>query len=421
MSEERDKIEELQRCLIHQQSYIDYLQARLRDNYISFNEMLNIYADDNRKLKPSGEDLARTQPIKKEHITPDHVRFFYSLFKGRRDVYSKRGGRPNPKTGKVGYYTQCWNFWKAGICPKQAGEKIACSDCSNQHYKELLGGVLMEHLKGEKEDGSDVIGLYAMMPDETCNFLVFDFDYHSEELETAECDWIDEVQALRQICQELEVPVLVERSRSGKGAHVWLFFQEPISAKLARLFGTALLTKGAESVNLKSFRSYDRMIPAQDHLPAGGLGNLIALPLQGSSLKNENSAFVDERWIAYPNQWQQLYKVKKIAPSFVSDKIAEWSANGILGQLSCLQDHDEISAPDAKPWAKKVALFNPADADGDIIITIANRIYIHKNKLKPRLQNQIRRLAAFSNPKYYKNLAMGFSIRGISGNARNFL
>ncbi len=414
MSAHYDEIEELQKRLTHLQSYVDYLQVRLRDNYISFNEMRTVYTDENSTLKPADENPPQIQTIDKEDITPNHVRFFYSLFKGRRDVYSKRGGRPNPKTGKVGYYTQCWNFWKSGICPKQAGEKVACSACSKQRYKELMGGVLMEHLKGEKEDGSDVIGLYAMMPDETCNFLVFDFDYHTEELDSNEYDWIDEVQALRQICLELGVPVLVERSRSGRGAHIWIFFQEPIPAKIARQFGSALLTKGAESVSLKNFRSYDRMIPAQDHLPAGGLGNLIALPLQGAALKNANSAFVDERWHAYTNQWQELHNIKKIAPSFVSDKIEEWSTNGILGQLSCLQRDDEILDPDAKPWEKQKPRFNQADADGDICITLANRIYILQNNLKPRLQNQIRRLAAFGNPKYYKNQAMGFSTNGIS-------
>lgn len=129
-----------------------------------------------------------------------------------------------------------------------------------------------------------------MFEDETCNFLVFDFDNHDDEsilddLANSDNEWINEVNAMKEICKNNGVPVLLERSRSGKGAHIWLFFDEPISAKEARKFGTALLTKGAETVNLKNFKSYDRMLPAQDYLSHGGLGNLIALQLQGQALK----------------------------------------------------------------------------------------------------------------------------------------
>lgn len=152
----------------------------------------------------------------------------------------------------------------------------------------------MQHLTGAREDCSDVIGVYPMLPDETCNFLVFDFDNHDDTTngdDYANTDelWREEVNALREICRIYGVDILTERSRSGKGAHIWMFFQEPVPARTARLFGTALLTKGAESVNQKSFRTYDRMLPAQDHMPVGGLGNLIALPLQGQALKKGNS------------------------------------------------------------------------------------------------------------------------------------
>lgn len=394
-------------------AYIEYLQAKLRDNYIRFEPM---------RTPVTGTQTATgmseiTQPIIHEEITPEHVQLFYSLFRGRRDVYSKRGTRPNPKTGKTGYYTQCWNFWKAGVCPKQAGEKIACSTCANQQYKELMGGAVMAHLKGEREDAGDVIGIYPILSDESCNFLAFDFDHHDAELEQDSTSWIDEVQSLRKICEHLNVPTLVERSRSGNGAHVWLFFQEAIPAKMARQFGTALLTKGAESVNLSNFRSYDRMIPAQDHLPAGGLGNLIALPLQGQALKQSNSAFVDEHWLAYPDQWQELRlaKIKKITTLFITKKIEEWTKDGLFGQLSNIQHEiQDLNDPDSKPWEKRKHRFHQEDVEGAVDITLANRIYIHQGNLKPRLQNQLRRLAAFSNPKFYKNQAMGFSTHGIS-------
>ena len=197
-----------------------------------------------------------------------------------------------------------------------------------------------------EEDCSDVIGVYPLLPDETCNFLVFDFDNHDDntngdDFANADERWREEVNALREICRINEVDILTERSRSGKGAHIWIFFQEPVQARIARLFGTALLTKGAESVNQKTFRTYDRMLPTQDCLPEGGLGNLIALPLQGRALRDGNSAFIDEEWNVYPNQWQQLRRVRKLSKEFIEEKINEWSEGGILGALSGMEESEE--------------------------------------------------------------------------------
>lgn len=338
-----------------------------------------------------------------EEITKDHVRFFYRMFKGRMDVYSKRAGKPNAKTGKTGYYTQCWNFWKDGVCPKKNGAKVKCGDCPNQKYKQLTGTDLMNHLMGIKEDCSDVIGMYPMFPDESCRFLVFDFDNHEENSilddgANTGTEWIEEVDTMRAICKQNGVDALVERSRSGKGAHIWIFFEEALPAYIARRFGDALLIKGAESVNQKTFKYYDRMIPAQDHLPAGGLGNLIALPLQGRALRKGNSAFVDEEWNAYPNQWQRLQKVKKVSKSFVEESIKEWT---------------EIESSEEKPWDKKKTKFRKDDVEGMLEITLANQFFINVENIKPRMQNQLRRMAAFSNPEFYKKQAMGFAVRGI--------
>ncbi|WP_303867553.1 hypothetical protein [Acetobacterium wieringae] len=414
--ENKDKVIcELQEKILLLESKVEYLQGILLNANIPYEVSLN----NETKSRTADSDNNQGARIIKEEITRSHFRFFYSMFKGRTDVYSKRGGKPNLKTGKTGYYTQCWNFWKDGLCPKKNAKKIKCGECRNQNYKQLRGEVIMQHLIGEKEDGSDVIGLYPMLQDETCNFLVFDFDNHDEkskvdDFANTDDEWIDEVNAMRSICQFNNVNVLVERSRSGKGAHIWLLFEEPILAATARKFGTALLTKGAESVNQKSFKSYDRMLPAQDHMPEGGLGNLVALPLQGQALKNGNSAFIDENWNAYPDQWQVLKSTSKISKAFIEGKINEWSADGLLGMLaedmSGTTEKSDNSI--SKPWEKKNKNFVLADAEGILDITMANQIYIDTRNVKPRLQNQIRRLAAFSNPEYYKNQAMRFGTRG---------
>jgi len=428
MEENREQtIERLRKQVTALQERVRYLEETLDEAGIFYD----------RHCIESGEGTECTEKIQEreesqknqgsriipEIITKDHAKFFYSMFKGRTDVYSKRAAKPNAKTGKTGYYTQCWNFWKDGLCPKKKGVQIKCADCANQRYKQLTGDDLMNHLLGAKEDCSDVIGIYPMLSNETCNFLVFDFDNHEndnlldDDANTGN-GWVEEVNSMRMICIQNDVDVLVERSRSGKGAHIWIFFAEPIPASTARKFGDALLTKGAESVNQKTFQSYDRMLPAQDHMPAGGLGNLIALPLQGKALREGNSAFIDENWNACPDQWKQLQTVKKLSKASVEEKIKAWNHSALNFLAEDLGGERENSAEDgekekSKPWEKKEKRFDIADVDGILEITKANQIFVNNTNLKPRMQNQIRRLAAYSNPQYYKNQAMGFSVRGI--------
>ena len=207
-------------------------------------------------------------------ITRNHARQFFSYFWGRLDVYSKRS--QNKATGKAGYYPQCDNFWKKGVCPKASGLKVKCKDCNYRCWTRLEGTQIENHLRGIKDDASDVIGIYPLFPDGTCRLLVFDFDNHdkgadAQDYANTDDSWIGEVNALREIGIQNEIPMLVERSRSGRGAHVWIFFNAPIQAVLVRKFGFALLEKGAESVNMTSFRFYDRLLPSQDYLEEGCL------------------------------------------------------------------------------------------------------------------------------------------------------
>ena len=170
----KDKtIAELQQQIKQLESKVNYFRGLLDDAKIPYAET---DIENEKIVSPNKSQVNQGSRIIPERITPEHAKYFYSIFKGRMDVYSKRSGKPNPKTGKTGYYTQCWNFWKDGLCPKKDGKKIKCSECQNQKYKQLSGNIIMEHLKGERLDGSDVIGLYPMFPDETCNFLVFDFE-----------------------------------------------------------------------------------------------------------------------------------------------------------------------------------------------------------------------------------------------------
>ena len=199
------------------------------------------------------------------------------------------------------------------MCHKKIKDGINCKDCKNRSYKAITKKDILNHLQGNAYNASDVIGVYPLLSNGTCRFMVFDFDNHDKDAEekdfaNADDTWVEEVESMREICVLNGIEPLVERSRSGRGAHVWIFFDKPIAASFVRKFGFALLDKGAEQINLKSFKYYDRMLPAQDSLPEdSAVGNLIALPLQGKALQDGNSAFIDGNWNAYPNQWETLF------------------------------------------------------------------------------------------------------------------
>ena len=338
--------------------------------------------------------------INRQYIDRDMAVRFFAMFWGREDVFARRG-----KNG--GYYPQCKNRWSS-VCPKQRGEKQYCEDCSCRDWIKLTPEILMKHLFGYREDGADVIGIYPLLPDGTCRFLVFDFDNHekgAEKQDFANADetWYEEVDALRKICAENGIDALVERSRSGKGAHVWIFFRRPIPASMARNFGFLLLDKGAAAINLKSFRYYDRMYPSQD--VANSIGNLVALPLQGQALKNGNSAFVDENWNAYPEQWRKLFQIKRLSQEEVEQYISKWQGELFSGKWG---DHYSNNKSRPRPW-KRQDDFAVSDVIGKLYIVLADGIYIDALNLKPCIQNQIRCMAIFDNPVFYKNMRLGYS------------
>ena len=396
---------------------ISQLQKKLNDLQLENQILKNIldkaglsYHKELSKLRQSGSKEAfdpeqGKRIIHPQAITENMANQFFSMFWGRQDVYAKRS--VNKETGKAAYYPQCNNFW-TNVCHKKIKDGINCKDCKNRSYKTITKKDILNHLQGNAYNASDVIGVYPLLSNGTCRFMVFDFDNHdkdAEEKDFANSDdtWVEEVESMREICVLNGIEPLVERSRSGRGAHVWIFFDKPIDASFVRKFGFALLDKGAEQINLKSFKYYDRMLPAQDSLPEdSAVGNLIALPLQGKALQDGNSAFIDGNWNAYPNQWETLFNKPRLSQEFLEEKIKEWS-NTI----------DDIAANAAesdreKPW-NRMQHFNKNDVEGKLHIILANGIYVDNTNLNAAMQNRIRRMAAISNPVFYKNQAIGTS------------
>src|SRR5574337_318158 len=192
-------------------------------------------------------------------------------------------------TGRKGYAPACANEWVPGVCEKP---RVKCGECPNQAFLPVEDQVILDHLQGRH-----VIGVYALLADETCWFLAADFDKAS---------WADDVTAFVETCRMAGIPAAVERSRSGNGAHVWFFFSSPVPATAARKMGCYLITETMTRRHQLSMESYDRLFPNQDTMPRGGFGNLIALPLQHQAREQSNTVFVDDEFVPVPDQWAYL-------------------------------------------------------------------------------------------------------------------
>jgi hypothetical protein len=230
------------------------------------------------------------------------IALFRSLFRGRAEVYPRRF--ESRKTGKSGYQPACGNEWVRGVCEKP---RIKCGDCPHQRWLPVTDDVIRWHLSGADDRGQPfVMGVYPMLLDERCWFLAADFDGE---------DWVVDARAVLETCGRLDVPAALERSRSGNGGHVWMFFNEAVPAAMARKLGAHVLTETLESRPEMGFRSYDRFFPNQDTLPKGGFGNLIALPLQKVARDHGNSLFVDEALVSHSDQWAFLNGIGRLSLS----------------------------------------------------------------------------------------------------------
>ena len=253
------------------------------------------------------------------------------------------------------------------------------------------------HLEGKDADGRDVIGLYVLNEDNTCHLLCTDFDDKN-----CEHGYQDDVLAFVEVCNNWNVPYSIERSRSGNGAHVWIFFDNPVLAVKARRLGNAILTEAMSRNGKISFKSYDRFFPNQDTMPEGGLGNLVALPLQGNARKHGNSVFVDENFEPYPDQWEFLLNVGKL-----SEQLLE----GILKKTANIQPLGELSkTSESKPWETPMPKeIGRSDFSSEVIIIRSNMLYIPLNQLSSKVLNHLKRIASFRNPEFYSKQALRLS------------
>ena len=288
--------------------------------------------------------------------------------------------------------------WKA--INKSRPEDRKKVDQKTRRFLPLTDAVIEDHLLGK-----ETIGVYALLPDETCWFLAADFDKTTWEYDSL---------AFLETCRQLNVPAALERSRSGKGGHIWIFFERALPAITARKLGCVLLTRTMERRHQVGLDSYDRFFPNQDTMPKGGLGNLIALPLQRLPRKQDNCVFIDPDFRPYPDQWQFLATIRRMPVDTAEEIVAEAQRKGdLIGVRMSIADDEEAQDPWTLPPSRKR---KERPIEGPLPKTVqivrANLVYVETKDLPPAMLNRLLRLAAFQNPEFYKAQAMRLSTYG---------
>jgi superfamily II DNA or RNA helicase len=331
----------------------------------------------------------------------EKIALFRRLFGGRNDVFPVRWD--NPKTGKSGYAPACANEWVRGVCGKP---KVKCGDCLSKAFIPVTPEVIECHLRGEdrvRPDGRGkdfVAGVYPLLFDDTCGFLAVDFD---------EENWSTDAQAFIAACCECEVPAALERSRSGNGGHVWLFFSEPVAASEARRLGTLLLTRTMNRRPEIGFKSYDRLFPSQDGMPSGGFGNLIALPLQRRARVAGNSVFIDDDLRPYDDQWAFLSALPRLSAADVAALVVKLEAETPGGATGVRLPVDDENADE--PWKMTPSRRRQAQSSKEpmpehVDVVLGDQVYVDRSGLPPSMVAHLVRVAAFQNPEFYRAQAM---------------
>lgn len=314
------------------------------------------------------------------------IALFRNLFRGRVDVYPVRW---ESAQGKSGYAPACANEWRPGVCDKP---RTKCALCAHRAFLPVTDDLIRQHLTGKL-----TAGVYPLLADDSCHFLAIDFDGEA---------WRDDVLSVRESCEYHEVPVAVEISRSGEGAHLWIFFDRAVAAREARALGTALLSVTCARRRVLELSSYDRLFPNQDRMPQGGFGNLIALPLQRTPRESGRSVFVDEALTPWPDQWAYLASIVRMPAERIEPVVRATTGGTHPLDVAFIVEEDE-----AEPWKRRPPpAISIADRPAHVRAVLANALYFEKEGLPAALANRLIRLAAFQNPEFYRAQAMRFPV-----------
>ncbi len=325
---------------------------------------------DHLKVPPSKTETAWS--------TDKKLRLYRSLFRGREDVYAIHF--ENQRSGKRGYRPSTRDprlkapYRPEDLCP-------------------LTDGVIYRHLKGEL-----AVGLYPLLVNEETHLLAIDFD---------KSDWLADALAYLNTSRQWGIPGALERSRSGNGAHVWLFFDAPVPAVLARQLGARILTTSARERGVGKLESYDRFFPNQDTMPKGRLGNLIALPLQGEAVQSGNALFIQDDGIPFDNQWEFLQTLRKITRAELDEVLLThpgeyWEDLGLL-------DPNRLAIARSEPPHLASKPYKPLDRRKRLTLIINSRLSVPTKDVPAHIQYGVAHLAAFPNPEFFRRQRLHFS------------
>ena len=386
---ERDPRKRLIESALEESARLREENSRLRRLLAEHGIPIPTAASNNEAPSPAGELLGeRTVPDK----AAQRLALFRSLFRGREDVYAVRWENPD---GRAGYAPKADRDWKAYLGARESDRRKV--DRQTRKLRPLTDDVVRGHLMGKQ-----TIGIYPLLLDETCWFLAVDFDKKT---------WQQDAAAFLETCREFGVPAALERSRSGRGGHVWIFFGSAVSAAMARKLGCAILTRTMERRHQVGLDSYDRFFPNQDTMPKGGFGNLIALPLQKIPREAGSSVFVDSEFRPYRDQWDFLSKLRGMSAEAAAELVSAVQSKGdLVGvRISLAEGGDERDPWTLPPSRKRRERPIEGPLPEVVHVVRANLLYIEKKDLPSGMLNRLLRLAAFQNPEFYKAQSMRLS------------
>jgi len=382
----------------HSPDSIEALRAECRRLREENDRLRQCLTERGIEIPPPPSSSAAAEPrkdVRPKLSTLEKVAVFRSLFRGREDVYAVRWQSPE---GRSGYSPRTERDWNAYYAAKPEHRKRVDKD--TRRFLPLTDEVIHGHLAGEH-----TIGVYPLLQDETCWFLAVDLDKET---------WREDASAVLNTCRDLGVPAALERSRSGNGGHIWIFFDRAIPATTARKLGSLILTRSMERRHQVGLDSYDRLFPNQDTMPKGGFGNLIALPLQRIPRESGNSVFLDDTGEPYEDQWGFLRSIRRMSQTSADQLVAGAQRNGdLIGVRMGAMDDEDQPDPWTLPPSRKTretrieGPFPPA-----VRIVRSNLVFVEKKGLPPAMLNRLLRIAAFQNPEFYRAQAMRLSTFG---------
>ncbi len=339
--------------------------------------------------KEKSDSLIGTMVSKSPPDTPDaKIDLFIKMFRCREDVYPKLW--ENKRKGIKGYSPACKNEWVAGLCNKP---KVKCAECNNRNFLRVDQDTIRSHLEGKI-----TIGTYAIKENDTCIFLAADFDKKS---------WQEDVLEYKNSAAKMGIDVAIEKSRSGDGAHAWIFFSEDVPAYLARQLGTVIVSYASSNKYSMSLDSYDRFFPSQDSLPSRGFGNLIALPLQKKMREAGNTEFLDDNLFSYNDQWKYLSERKRLSKNDVRNILEDFLPESDNIDLYLSNEYD-ISEAERQlyPLSDNIV---PDSYKAEIKIVYKSKLQIELTSIPTKLISALKRTATFANPRFFELQRMRFS------------